>query len=74
MDQLRVSLVDSGVQLSGLDIGQRNQSGQKGGSFEQTPNSTRDISRNLPEARTVSPEKSGLERRLGRSSDIDYLI
>ncbi len=74
LDQLRVSLVDSGVHLSGLDIGQHNQSGQKGGSFEQSPNSTRDFSRNFPETQTVSQEKPSLERNLGRSSDIDYLI
>jgi hypothetical protein len=74
LDQLRVSLVDSGVHLSGLDIGQRNQYGQKGGSFEQSPNFTRDISRNIPEAPAGSQEKPSLERRIGRSSDIDYLI
>jgi flagellar hook-length control protein FliK len=74
LDQLRVSLLDSGVHLSGLDIGQHNQSGQKGGSFEQSPNFTRDFSWNFPDAQTVSQEKPSLKRSLGRSSDIDYLI
>jgi hypothetical protein len=74
LDQLRISLLDSGVHLSGLDIGQHNQSGQKGGSFDQSPNFTRDFSRNFPDAQTVSQEKPSLERSLGRSTDIDYLI
>ncbi len=72
LDQLRASLVDSGVHLSGLDIGQHNQSGQKGGGFEQNPNFTQNFSRNFPDAQPASQEKPGLERSLGRSSDVDY--
>jgi hypothetical protein len=74
LDQLRTSLMDSGVHLSGLDIGQHNQSGQKGGSFEQSPNFTRDFSPNFPKVQTGNQEDSQLERSLGQSSDIDYLI
>jgi hypothetical protein len=74
LDQLRGSLVDSGVHLSGLDIGQHNQFGQKGGSFEQGSNLTQDFSRDFPKAQTVRQENTGPEKSLGRTSDIDYLI
>jgi flagellar hook-length control protein FliK len=74
LDQLRVSLVESGVHLSGLDIGQQNQSGQRGGSFEQSPNFTRDFSRNIPEESTVPQEGARLGRSAGQSGEIDYLI
>jgi hypothetical protein len=74
LDQLRTSLMDSGVHLSGLDIGQHNQSGQKGGSFEQSTNFTRDFSPNFRKVQTGNQENSQLERSLGQSSDIDYLI
>jgi flagellar hook-length control protein FliK len=74
LDQLRASLVDSGVHLSGLDVGQDNQSGQKGGSFEQSPNFIRDFSSSIHESRTDNQEALHPVRSLGQLSDIDYLV
>jgi flagellar hook-length control protein FliK len=74
LDQLRNSLLDSGVHLSGLDIGQHGQSGQKGGSFEQSPNFSQDVSHNFPKAQPGIQENSGPKRSIRLSTEIDYLI
>ena len=75
LNQLRDSLVDSGVQLSGLNIGQHNTQGQKGGGFSQEPNAApwpNEIF--VEESRAGVTETSTAERRFGQSSDVDYRV
>jgi flagellar hook-length control protein FliK len=75
LNQLRDSLVDSGVQLSGLNIGQHNTHGQKGGTFSQQPDAApwpNEIF--VEESRTMGTETYTSERRFGQSSEVDYRI
>ncbi len=74
INQLRESLVDSGVQVSGLNISQHNQSGQKGETFEQSTNFARTPQRDLPQGETNPKETPHAEQRFGHSSEVDYLI
>jgi len=74
LNQLRESLIDSGVQLSGLNISQHGPSEQKGGFFSQDKNFTQypqsDITRSEPDI----TETSRTERIAGQSGEVDYLI
>ena len=75
LNQLRDSLVDSGVQLSGLNIGQHNTQGQKGGGFSQEPSSApwpNEIF--VEESRAGVTETSAAERQFGQSSEVDYRV
>ncbi len=74
LPQLRESLVDSGVQLSGLNISQHNHSGQKGETFGQNTNFAQTSQRDLPQDKANNQEASPAERRTGKSSEVDYLI
>jgi len=74
LNQLRESLIDSGVQLSGLNISQHGPSEQKGGFFSQDKNFTQypqsDITRSEPDI----TETSRTERIARQSGEVDYLI
>jgi flagellar hook-length control protein FliK len=74
LSQLRQSLVDSGVQLAGLNIGQQSHTGQEGGfqhqnmSFAQTPQ------RETFHREVRTQERPRAERMTGQTSEVDYLI
>jgi flagellar hook-length control protein FliK len=75
LGQLRESLVNSGVQLSGLDIQQHSQSGQKGETFGQNTNFARNSQREFtPDGEKNSQEVTRVERKIGQTSEVDYLI
>jgi flagellar hook-length control protein FliK len=74
LTQLRDSLVDSGVQLSGLNISQHNQSGQKGGSFNQENNFARYPEREFTQTETNHKETARTEKIVGQTSEVDYRI
>lgn len=74
LPQLRESLTAAGVQLSGLDISQHNQSGQKGGGFSQQPNAAPWPNEIFVEENRNAAETSAVERRFGQTSEVDYLI
>lgn len=75
LNQLRDSLIDSGVQLSGLNIGQYNTQGQKGGTFSQESNLApwpNEIF--VEESRSNIKENPTSGLRFGKSSEVDYRI
>jgi flagellar hook-length control protein FliK len=72
LNQLRESLVDSGVQLSGLQIGQHNTPGQKGGMFGRDTNFAPFTQQNFVES-TVQDAPT-VERSIGQSTEIDYRV
>jgi len=75
LNQLRDSLVNSGVQVSGLNIGQHNTQGQKGGGFSQESNAApwpNEIF--VEESQMNATETNATERRFGQSSEVDYLV
>jgi flagellar hook-length control protein FliK len=74
VSQLRQSLIDSGVQLSGLNISQHGPSGQKGETSNQNTNSNQYSQRSVPQNETTIKETLRTERRTGQSSEVDYLI
>jgi hypothetical protein len=75
LTQLRDSLVDSGVQLSGLNISQHDQSGQKGGSFNQDANFVRYLEREVTQTETLVEEPVRTKGITGQTSgEIDYRI
>lgn len=72
LNQLRDSLVDSGVQLSGLNIGQHNTQGQKGGAFSQESNLGSFAPMNFAESKVS--ETPTVEQTFGPPSEVDYRI
>jgi flagellar hook-length control protein FliK len=74
LNQLRQSLVDSGVQLSGLNIGQHNHSGQEGGFPNQNTDFAQHSPREAPQSRANTTENPRAERVTGQMSEVDYLI
>lgn len=73
LNHLRDSLVDSGVQLSGLNISQHNSSGQKGGDFNQETVLARHPEREAAPTETRQ-EPVRAERIIGQTSEVDYRI
>ena len=73
MKQLRDSLVDSGVQLSGLNISQHSSYGQKGGTFSQetefVPRPPREF---MPDEPGQEPPRAG--QLAGQTGEVDYRI
>jgi flagellar hook-length control protein FliK len=74
LSQLRQSLVDSGVQLSGLNIGQHSQTGQEGGSLHQHTNFVQHSPREAVRSEANTKEIPRAERVTGQTSEVDYLI
>jgi len=76
LSQLRQSLVDSGVQLSGLNIGQHSHSGQEGGFPNQDTNFAQHASRQREafQSKVNTEEGPRPERYSGQMSEVDYLI
>jgi flagellar hook-length control protein FliK len=74
LGQLRESLVNSGVQLSGLDIHQHGQSGQKGETFDRNTDFAQSSKDNLRQSETGAQETTRAGRRIGQTSEIDYFI
>lgn len=74
LTQLRDSLVDSGVQLSGLNISQHHQSGQKGGSFNQENNFARYAEREFTQTDNDHKETARVEPVIGQTGEVDYRI
>jgi flagellar hook-length control protein FliK len=73
LSQLRDALVDSGVQLSGLNIGQHNTQGQKGGAFSHDTNFA-PLPRQSFAERNEDGSDAPAERSIGQSSEIDYRV
>jgi flagellar hook-length control protein FliK len=74
INQLRQSLKDAGVQLTGLNISQHDQPKQEGGFLKQGSYFGQYFQRSAPQIETVNKERERLER-IGRSStEVDYLI
>ena len=74
LTQLRESLVNSGVQLSGLNISQHGQPDQKGGAFDQNTNFAQYSQRETQQGETIAKETPRVQRSLGQTSEVDYLI
>jgi flagellar hook-length control protein FliK len=74
LSQLRQSLMDSGVQLSGLNIGQHNHSRQEGGFPHQNTYFARSSPREAPSSRANTNEHPHPTRVAGQLSEVDYLI
>jgi len=74
LSQLRESLIDSGVQLSGLNISQHNLSEQKGGFFSQDKNFTQSPQGDTTRSEPKPTETSPAGRNLGASGEVDYRI
>jgi flagellar hook-length control protein FliK len=72
LNQLRDSLIDSGVQLSGLNIGNNNTQGQKGGLFGQDTNFAPFTQQSLVENEVDEVPK--MERNIRQASEVDYRI
>jgi len=75
MSNLRQSLKDAGVQLTGLNISQHDQPKQEGGFFRQDPQFNQTSQRNAFQTETASMERE-LPERIGGllSNEVDYLI
>jgi flagellar hook-length control protein FliK len=76
LDQLRQSLVESGVQLSGLNINQHGQPGpgREGGFLNQHPGFAQHPQRAAVSGETAAPQTVRAGRVNGKSSEVDYLI
>jgi flagellar hook-length control protein FliK len=74
LSQLRQSLADSGVQLSGLNIGQNSYTGQEGGFHHQSTSFAPHTQREAFQSKNVPQESSRAERVTGQTSEVDYLI
>jgi len=74
MNQLRQSLKDAGVQLTGLNVSQHDQPKQEGGFFKQDPAFSQYFQRGAPQTETANKERERPERIGGSSTAIDYLI
>lgn len=74
MSQLRQSLKDAGLQLTGLNISQHDQPRQEGGFFKQGAQFGEYPQRRAPQAEPLVRERERPERSIGPSGEIDYLI
>jgi hypothetical protein len=74
LSQLRQSLVDSGVQLAGLNIGQHSHTGQEGGFQHQNMNFAQTPQRETFHREGHTQERPRAERMTGQTSEVDYLI
>ncbi|MCX6066476.1 MAG: flagellar hook-length control protein FliK, partial [Chloroflexi bacterium] len=74
INQLRQSLTDSGVQLTGLNIGQHGQSGQEGGFSNQSQQFVPYTQPDVPQAEIPVKESLRPERIAGSTTEVDYLI
>jgi flagellar hook-length control protein FliK len=74
MNQLRQSLKDAGVQLTGLNVSQHDQSKQEGGFFRQDSYSGQDFQRSAPQPEMAGRERERPERIGGSVTEVDYLI
>ncbi len=74
LNKLRDSLVDSGVQLSGLNLGHFNQQGQKGGAFSQDTKFAPFTQQNFAEHKESIKDAPIADRSIGQSSEVDYRI
>ena len=76
MNQLRQSLIDSGVQLSSLNIGQHGQPGQQGGSFRQASQFAEYAKRDTAQSETETEIDTRLrpERNAGQLLGVDYRV
>lgn len=72
LNQLRDSLIDAGVQLSGLNIGQHNSQGQKGGAFSQEPNLAPFTQQHFGDRKLDDAPTT--ERSIGQSGEVDYRV
>jgi flagellar hook-length control protein FliK len=72
--QLRQSLVDSGVQLSSVNIGQNSYSGQEGGSQHQNTNFAQTSHREDYQNELHVQESSHTELGTGQTTEVDYFI
>jgi flagellar hook-length control protein FliK len=74
MNELRQSLMDSGVQLSELNISQHGQSGQKGGSQSQNTDFAQYSQQSFIETEAKIEETLRGERVSGQLGEVDYLV
>jgi flagellar hook-length control protein FliK len=76
LGQLRQSMADSGVQLSGLNIGQHSHSGQEGGFHHQNTEFAHHAARQHEafQSKSNTNESPRAERVTGQTSEVDYLI
>lgn len=74
MDQLRQSLTEAGIQLSGLNIGQHGQFSQEGGFLNQNPQFARTSQQAASLNETDIQETLRPERVVGQLGEVDYLI
>jgi flagellar hook-length control protein FliK len=74
INQLRQSLIDSGVQLTDLNINQHSQYRQEGGFSNQNSDFARDFPNSTPHVETNNKEYPGIGQIPGQSSEIDYRI
>jgi flagellar hook-length control protein FliK len=74
INQLRQSLKDAGVQLTGLNISQHDQPKQEGGFFKQDPQFNQYSQRNAFQTETGIKEREQPERIRGSLNEVDYLI
>jgi flagellar hook-length control protein FliK len=74
LSQLRQSLVDSGVQLLGLNIGQHSHTGQEGGFQHQNMNFAQTSQHATVQREVHTQESPRAERMTGQMSEVDYLI
>ena len=74
LSQLRETLVDAGVQLSGLNISQHGPSEQKGGFFSQDKNFTQYFQGDTARSEPNIIETLLAEHNTGKSGEVDYRI
>jgi flagellar hook-length control protein FliK len=74
LGQLRQSLADSGVQLSGLNIGQHSHSGQEGGFGQQNTKFAQHAPREPIHSAVNTSKGPRAEQVTGQTSEINYLI
>ncbi len=74
MNQLRQSLKDAGVQLTGLNISQHDQPKQEGGFFKGHSYSNQYFQSSAPQTETANKERERQDRIGGSLNEVDYLI
>jgi flagellar hook-length control protein FliK len=74
LGQLRQSLVDSGVQLSGLNIDQHGHTGQEGGFQHQNTNFAQTSQHESFHTEVSTKERPRAEQVTGQTSEVDYRI
>jgi flagellar hook-length control protein FliK len=74
MNQLRQSLKDVGVELTGLNVSQHDQPKQEGGFLQQGAYFGSNFQRNPSQAESVAAEVSRPEPLVRSASEVDYWI